>query len=85
MFVRTSVRFSVEIAASLKSVKICKIDRSDKAELGPLVMGPGHYMRWTDHGDSGAVNICNITKHISSDYQTTVNQTGTTWFADFYP
>ena len=67
MFVRTSVRFSVEIAASLKSVKICQIDLSDKAEFGPLVMGPGHYMRWTDHGDSGAVNICNITKHIASD------------------
>ena len=71
MFVRTSVRFSVEIAASLKSVKICQIDLSDKAEFGPLVMGPGHYMRWTDHGDSGAVNICNITKHIASDNHTT--------------
>lgn len=69
MFVRTSVRFSVEIAI-LKSVKICKIDRGDKAGSGPLVLGPGsHAMGWprADHGDSGAVNICNITKHIASD------------------
>lgn len=46
MFVKTSVRFSVEIP-TLKSVKICKIDRGDKARSGPPVLGPGsHAMGW---------------------------------------
>ena len=47
MFVKTSVRFSVEIP-TLKSVKICKIDRGDKAGSGPPVLGPGSHqaMGW---------------------------------------